>query len=309
MKNQLKTPTLALIGFTTCFSLTFMSSTIEGTQKEIVPSVVSTQSSSTKSGTLLTNKTQKQWIKRLKKCPTFDSNKEQDYLDIIEQFPFANETFVLSLEAHPEIYNDFYQDIQLIQDPSELLVLVNKNYQLSPDYVPNDLVLPQVQMITASENNYLRQEAATALEEMFQAASTDDIELYARSGYRSYQTQTYLYENYVASSGQEQADTYSARPGHSEHQTGLAVDVTSTSVGFQLDDQFDLSPEGEWITHHAHEYGFIIRFQKGKETLTGFQYEPWHLRYVGKEVAQEITENNWLLEDYLLMNGKFLHEQ
>lgn len=308
MKNKIKTPFLIAIGATALFTILQKNSFIDGFEKEENQTLISQETTETKNGTLLTSDTQTQWIQQLKTFPTYNKTKENSYLEIVENFPFANEVFVLSLESNPQIYTDFYQKIKVIENASDLLVLVNKNYQLPKDYAPEDLVLPNVNFATNPENNYLRQEAALALEEMFQAASNEGYELLARSGYRSYQTQVSLYDRYVAANGQAEADTYSARPGHSEHQTGLAIDVTSESVGYQLDNDFQLSPEGNWVKEHAHEYGFIVRYEKGKEHLTGFQYEPWHLRYVGKDVATEIKQNNWLLEDYLLMNGMFYEE-
>ena len=312
LKPKINTLTIALVIVIIALTLSHFSPSIDGFEgKDNLTETMESSSASdhsTKSGTLLSNEVENHWIKQLKKMSTYDSDKDENYLEIIEKFPFANETYVLSLENNPQIYTDFYQKIKVVENASDLLVLVNKNYQLPEDYAPKDLVLPNVNFASNPENNYLRQEAALALEEMFQAASNEGYKLLARSGYRSYQTQVSLYDRYVAANGQAEADTYSARPGHSEHQTGLAIDVTSESVGYQLDDDFQLSPEGNWVKEHAHEYGFIVRYEKGKENLTGFQYEPWHLRYVGKEVATQIKENNWLLEDYLLMNGMFYQE-
>lgn len=251
----------------------------------------------------LSEKNERQRISILKKHPSYDQSKKETYHQIIEHFPFANETYTISLANNPHIYSDFYKRIQTVTNPDDYLVLVNKNYALPEDYSPKDLVVPNVYLATNRESNYLRKDVAIALEEMFEHASEEGYTLYARSGYRSYRTQKSLYNRYTEKNGQLEADTFSARPGHSEHQTGLAVDVTSQSVGLLLDDNFHLTPEGEWVKEHAHEFGFIVRYDEGKEYLTGFQYEPWHLRYVGKKVATEIKNNNWLLEDYLLMNG------
>ena len=121
------------------------------------------------------------------------------------------------------------------------------------------------------------------------------LNLYISSGYRSYYTQDKIYNNYVAKDGKQKADTYSARAGHSEHQTGLAFDLNSVSSSFGYTD------EGKWIKDNCYLYGFIIRYPEGKESITGYMYEPWHLRYVG-DVASNIYESNLCLEEYFKNN-------
>ena len=125
-------------------------------------------------------------------------------------------------------------------------------------------------------------------------AQSIGLNLYISSGFRSYTYQENLYNNYVAQDGKEEADTYSARPGHSEHQTGLAFDLNT------IDDSFAYTEEGKWVQENCQKYGLILRYPKGKETQTGYQYESWHLRYVGKELAQKLYNNgNWItLEEY-----------
>lgn len=134
--------------------------------------------------------------------------------------------------------------------------------------------------------------AQAKLEEMYAAAAEDGITLWTASGYRTYEEQRALYEEYAAVDGYEAADTYSARPGHSEHETGLTFDVNDPS------NTFDGTPEAQWLEQHCAEYGFIIRYPKGKEDITGFMYESWHVRYVGEEVAKFIMENGICLEEY-----------
>lgn len=208
-------------------------------------------------------------------------------------------------EKHPINYVSkpmFYQNVITVSNPDSMLVLVNKNYALSEDYEPSDLVLPNVLSTgyNPNQNIYLRKEAAIHLEQLFYAAQNEaGLTLLARSGYRSYQTQISLYDRYVSQNGTEKADTFSARAGHSEHQTGLAMDVTADSVNRQLVTDFGLTPEGIWLKENAHRFGYIIRYLEGREDETGYQYEPWHIRYVGVEAATEIYENNWILEQYL----------
>ena len=157
------------------------------------------------------------------------------------------------------------------------ILIVNKSYGLSSDFTSNGL-------------------NANAAEH-FQALCNDAAELglniVCSSGYRSYEYQKQLYDGYAAADGILIADTYSARPGHSEHQTGLAIDVNS------INDDFIGTPECEWIAQNAHRYGFIIRYPKGKEAYTGFRYEPWHIRYLGEEEATKVYESGLSLEEYL----------
>ncbi len=174
----------------------------------------------------------------------------------------------------------------------QYLLLVNKYYKLSEDYVPENLVT-----IASTYGASLLLES-TVYEQyklMWSAAKQEGLSLYIRSPYRSYRTQQTLYNRYVAADGKAVADTYSARPGYSEHQTGLAFDVTSPSTNF---DTFEYSQEFEWLKNNAHKYGFILRYPKGKEYITGYMYEPWHYRYVGVEAATKIYETGLTYEEY-----------
>jgi LAS superfamily LD-carboxypeptidase LdcB len=128
---------------------------------------------------------------------------------------------------------------------------------------------------------------------MIADAYADGITLWICSGYRSYSYQSKLYNNYVYTDGKAAADTYSARPGHSEHQTGLAADINSA------DESFAGTPEAKWLAANCWKYGFIIRYPKGKESITGYIYEPWHIRYLGKENAKLVYESGLTLEEYL----------
>ena len=146
----------------------------------------------------------------------------------------------------------------------------------------------------------MRPEAAAALEELFKAAAEDGITLYATSGFRSYSTQKAIFERKLDRMDEKQANASVAKPGYSEHQTGLAMDIEGeTTKGTGLTEAFGESPEGIWAAEHCAEYGFIIRYPKGKTRITGYIYEPWHLRYVGKEAAAEITELGVTFEEYI----------
>lgn len=172
-------------------------------------------------------------------------------------------------------------------------LLVNKYYYLTEDYVPDNLVAISRQY--ALSNMRMVNYAKEAFEELSKAAKNENLNVIAMSTYRSYTYQVNLYNRYVKEDGKEMADTYSGRPGHSEHQTGLAVDVYNKEQDYT---NFEKTKEYEWMQQHAHEYGFILRFPKEKENETGYQFESWHYRYVGKEIAEYIHENNITLEEY-----------
>ena len=143
-------------------------------------------------------------------------------------------------------------------------------------------------------------EARAAFEQMATDAKALGFDLVAFSGFRSYEYQTTLYNNYVNRDGKEAADRYSARPGHSEHQTGLAFDIGEKSrEDLWLTAEFGETPAGKWLADNAHKYGFILRYPEGKEDVTGFMYEAWHFRYLGVEKATEVKQTGLTLEEYL----------
>jgi len=194
---------------------------------------------------------------------------------------------------------DFITADGVITDFNDIDSLVNKERALPRDYVPIDLVKLTVPTVLANpEINQLRKAASDALEYLFQAAEEEDFSLSARSGYRSYATQNSLYSSNVERRGLEHAQKFSAQPGHSEHQTGLAIDITSNSVNNQLTEYFGETPEGIWVSENAHLFGFIIRYPYGKDSITGYSYEPWHLRYVGKDLAGNIFESGLTMEEW-----------
>lgn len=190
--------------------------------------------------------------------------------------------------------------LAVIAKPADIAVLVNKQRKLPEEYNPTDLVYPDVRFIFAEkvEKRKLRQEAASALEKLFAAAELDNIQLAGVSAYRSHSTQKTLFDRYVKRDGIEKARTYSAFPGTSEHETGLAIDVSGSDGKCAAADCFADTKEALWLAKHAHEHGFIIRYLKGKEEITGYQYEPWHLRYVGVDLAAELAVSGESLEEY-----------
>lgn len=190
---------------------------------------------------------------------------------------------------------------QVIANPYDQLALVNKEHALPEDYIPEDLVIPDVPFPFTEElpKMQMREIAAEALEEMFQAADEAGLDLYAQSGYRSFERQDVIFTMNAEKDGEEEANQYSARPGESEHQTGLTMDVTSPDVNYELVEEFGETDEGKWVEENAASYGFIIRYPKGKEDITQYQYEPWHLRYVGKKAAEKMMSEGMTLEEYL----------
>lgn len=156
------------------------------------------------------------------------------------------------------------------------ILLVNKKYALPSTYNPG-----------------VNPEAAIALKKLQDSASANGYNIPLLSGFRSYSRQRTIYNNYVQVDGQALADTYSARPGHSEHQTGLAFDVG------EISDHYGNTPAGIWLANNAHKFGFIIRYPQGKTHITGYKYEPWHIRYIGIEHATNIYNQNTTLEEYL----------
>ncbi|MFP7298680.1 D-alanyl-D-alanine carboxypeptidase family protein [Neobacillus niacini] len=190
--------------------------------------------------------------------------------------------------------------IQVVAQPNSIPVLVNKSLSLPENFVPKNLVYLDVPFIFLgkSEKRMMRKEAATALEQLFAGAKEEGVTLLGVSAYRSYQTQKALFERYVSIDGYEKARTYSAIPGTSEHQTGLAIDVTGGNGKCAAEDCFAGTVEAAWLEQNAAEYGFIIRYPKGKDKITGYKYEPWHLRYVGKDVAIDVAAKGITLEEY-----------
>jgi D-alanyl-D-alanine carboxypeptidase len=189
-----------------------------------------------------------------------------------------------------------------LQDAKDrrLLILVNKEHPVDENYKPDDLAkINDYAPDRAESTRYMRAEAANAFGMLVDKAAEDGVVIKMTTAYRSYDFQMILFDSYVEKEGEEKANTFSAKPGQSEHQTGLAVDVSSPSVDYQLSDDYGKTEEGKWLADHAYRFGFILRFPKGKEDITGYQYEPWHLRYVGLTAAKEIRDQGISLEEYL----------
>jgi len=190
--------------------------------------------------------------------------------------------------------NPFYTNGKLVTNPNDTDVLVNKYNYLGSNFIPNDL-----QTINSTCSDWSLQVQGVA-KEAFESLCTDakaiGLDIIASSTYRSYSTQQTLYNNYAKRDGSAMADTYSARAGHSEHQLGLALDVTKRGTNYTNFDQYD---EFDWMQENAHLYGFILRYPKGKEHITGYMYESWHYRYLGVDLATKVYNSGLTYEEYL----------
>lgn len=182
-----------------------------------------------------------------------------------------------------------------LSDPTSPWLVVNKKRALEPiRFVPADLTAPDMQLAGSetADNMQVNAQTALALAELNAAAKAEDVQLVLVSGYRSYDTQVTVYNSEVKGFGQAQADRESARPGHSEHQTGWAADLAPANGECKIEACFADTPEGKWLAANAYKHGFVIRYAKDKEHVTGYNYEPWHLRFVGKELAAEMHDKN-----------------
>jgi len=193
-----------------------------------------------------------------------------------------------------------------LTDPASAWVVVNKQHPLQPtNYAPTDLRQPNMQLRAAGKPEMqVRDAAATALEQLNAAATKANIQIQVVSGYRSYDYQVSVYGNYVKSVGQSAADQESARPGYSEHQTGMAVDLGAQNGACTLEACFGNTAEGKWLAANAHLYGYILRYPADKIAITGYEYEPWHFRYVGVALATEMHKQNiQTLEEFFNVTG------
>ncbi|MGL5354342.1 MAG: M15 family metallopeptidase [Clostridium sp.] len=176
-----------------------------------------------------------------------------------------------------------------------MLMLVNDKYYLNKDFVPVNLEVVNISFSGAAskEEKQMEYEASKAMEKLVQGALEDGIYLYGVSGYRSFELQQHIYDVNVSNNGQEYTNSYIAIPGRSEHQTGLSMDIGDASGNL-----IEKEEQVGWINNNSYKYGYIVRYPKGKESITGYNYEPWHIRYVGVEVASEIYNKNITFEEY-----------
>ncbi len=207
------------------------------------------------------------------------------------------------MEVNCDMDLEPYESKTIVKDDSDMTLLVNKFYAFEDGYVPDDLVDVEEYACVQGEDYscqdvdqiQMRKEAYNAFLKFCNAAKKEDINIVAIAGYRSYEYQENLWSYAKETNGQDYADSYYARPGQSEHNSGLAVDISFNGYNFNEIENYD---GYEWILEHMHEYGFILRYPEDKEDVTRYSYESWHLRYVGVEAATKMYKNNWTLEEY-----------
>ncbi|MDR1700080.1 MAG: D-alanyl-D-alanine carboxypeptidase family protein [Lachnoclostridium sp.] len=211
----------------------------------------------------------------------------------------VNEEELLLPEDLNSILND-KQAVPLDTNPSSITVLVNRGHLLPSYYTPDSLVVPNIRFDFSymHDKRKMQRVAAEAIEKLFSEALKEKYEFYGISGYRSYARQKQIYDNNVSIRGLDATNSVSAMPGSSEHQTGLAMDISIKSINYRLDQVLGVTPEGKWLASNCHKFGFVIRYPKNKNAVTGYTYEPWHIRYVGTTVAAYLYRNHLTLEEY-----------
>lgn len=231
-------------------------------------------------------------LQKLKKIPYYKHQNKTRYLKYQKENPeLPTENIVIYVNIG--IDKPYYTNTKPSKNLNTNIVLVNKYNYLTESYTPKNL--ETIDLAYARSGMQLVSEAKDAFEKLSKDAKNEGLNIIAMSSYRSYDYQVDLYNNYVKTDGQQAADTYSARAGFSEHQTGLAVDVYNKTLPYT---SFEQTEEFNWMQENAYKYGFILRFPKDKVSITGYQYESWHYRYVGKTIAKYIYKHKLTLEEY-----------
>lgn len=214
-----------------------------------------------------------------------------DTASIKEKYNYEDTVTFVNANLDKKYYTN---DINLSDEEAEKIdVIVNKYYKLNKDYVPSDLEVVDSKFSAGEQK--LRKEAKDAFEEMCKKALEDNFKIYAGSTYRSYDYQLGLYNRYVAKDGFDAAETYSARAGYSEHQLGLAIDILNGKWDYISEND----KEYEWLINNSYKYGFILRYPRGKEYITGYMFEDWHFRYLGVELANKVKESGLTYDEYV----------
>lgn len=234
--------------------------------------------------------------KKITKQKKYNKNNHNSYLKYYKKKPDLPLNKIITY-VNIGLDKPFYTNIHDSTKLNKNSILVNKYISLPKSYIPNNLEL--ISQKYSNSNLKLVKEARKAFESLAEDAKANNLSIIALSAYRSYEYQEILYNNYVKQDGQALADTYSARPGHSEHQTGLAVDVYNKEISYT---EFEKTKEFAWMQENAYKYGFVLRYPKYKEEITGYQYEPWHYRYVTPDIAEYIFKNDLTYEEYFYEN-------
>ena len=222
-----------------------------------------------------------------------------------ENVAIESREVLLSNTAHENLENKTqdsnYMALQRLESMlnNQYFILINRENRLSENYVPDNLIEISSRFLNYAEDDNLESTASEALNRMFNAAMEDGISLIGVSGYRSYDMQRRLYDTRMMREGEAQTRSYTAEAGASEHQTGLAIDILSDEYSV-LDEGFENTRAFKWLNENCYKYGFILRYLKGKEDITGYNYEPWHFRYIGnEEAAMEIMNRGLTFEEYI----------
>lgn len=217
------------------------------------------------------------------------------YTDSIE-YNLDNKSKIIIGMKNNDIVKENYS---IAANQNSLTAVINKKRRFTNDYVPENLTNITVSSQKSGNNNKIRSDILPNLETMFSDAKSQGVNLTVTSAYRSYDTQSKLFNDYSAQYGENEAAKFSAYAGASEHQTGLVVDIGSlTNMSYNFEEEFETTTEGIWLKENAYKYGFILRYPKGKEDITTYIYEPWHFRYVGQDLANYLYTNNLTLEEY-----------
>jgi len=227
-----------------------------------------------------------------KKIDYFNYDYIDRYISYKDKNPFLSDEDVVT-RVNLNLDYSFYKKTSISNHLNKVTILVNKYISLPSDYVPDNL--ESIDSKYTESSKLLVSDARLAFESMASDAKKEGYNIRVVSAYRSYNYQETLYNKYVLSDGKEKADTYSARPGYSEHQTGLVIDIDNTIVDYN---NFESTKEFKWMQENSYKYGYILRYPKDKEDITGYSYESWHYRYVGVNIAKYIHDNNITFDEY-----------
>ena len=239
-----------------------------------------------------TSKVKHSFITDAKCLPYYKSNNIKRYQDYHKLNSNLSVSDVVT-RVNLNLDLPYYTNTKEAKNLNTFYTLVNKYNYLKEEFVPNNLV----EMTTpySKEGIYLVEEARDNFYKLVDKAKEEGLTIRAISAYRGYTYQKRLYDKYVEADGVNKADTYSARPGYSDHQTGLVVDVDNTISSFE---NFTNTKEYQWMLDNSYKYGFILRYPSGKESITGYQFESWHYRYVGLKLAKKIKASNLTFDEY-----------
>lgn len=249
---------------------------------------------------LLSNSDEKSVTNTVKNDNEFSSLEyyHKDKLERYKAYKTKNPTMSIEdivTHVNMSIDKPFYSEDPIqVEDPEDLTVIINKIYSLPIEWAPTDLVV-----LDDYKGQSARKVAAEAFFDFRDACKKEGFTIYAHSGYRSTEFQDKIYKNMITTYGQEYTDKYVSRPGQSEHTTGLCIDISIDAIPYE---EIENSPHYTWFREHLSDYGFILRYPEGKEALTGYNYESWHIRYLGKDLAKKVEKSGLTYDEYVARN-------